>query len=242
MRQHEVIQYPRGSVCPWCGVNAHMKRVGNTNYSRRDQRGSDAQEERNWVVNMYECPACGEVNITVSRLATKTRFVDGVPTTPTQEQDTRSVYPASGSMSKVPPEVPEDFANDYREARAILEASPKASAALARRLLQAILRGPGNIPRMDQLHNEIETAIKRGLRSEISEQLHLVRQVGNFAAHPVKDQHTGAILPVEPHEAEHLLDVISLLFDHYFVAPAKAAAVKASLNSKLAAAGKPTLK
>jgi hypothetical protein len=36
-------------------------------------------------------------------------------------------------------------------------------------------------------------------------------------------------------------EVVALLFDHYFVGPARTGAVKATVNAKLAAAGKPLL-
>jgi hypothetical protein len=69
-----------------------------------------------------------------------------------------------------------------------------------------------------------------------------VRQLGNFAAHPIKSQHTGEVIPVEAGEAESTLDALESLFDFYFVEPAKANARKDALNNKLAEAGKPLLK
>jgi hypothetical protein len=58
----------------------------------------------------------------------------------------------------------------------------------------------------------------------------------------MKDTNTGAILPVEPHEAEWNLDVLDGLFDFYYVAPAKAAAKRAALNAKLQAGGQGPIK
>jgi len=75
----------------------------------------------------------------------------------------------------------------------------------------------------------------------LADLLHVVRNVGNFAAHPMKDTNSGAILPVEDHEAEWNLDVLEGLFEFYYVQPAKNAVRKAALNAKLQAAGKPTL-
>jgi hypothetical protein len=76
----------------------------------------------------------------------------------------------------------------------------------------------------------------------LTEAVDAVRQVGNFAAHAIKDQHTGEIVPVEPGEAEWLLDVLESLFDYVFVQPVRLAKRKETLNHKLAAAGKPALK
>ena len=171
------------------------------------------------------------------------RLKNSRPRDGAQTQDMREgvVYPSYGRRPAPPAEVPAEFAGDYSEACAIVDLSPQASAALSRRLLQALLRGPGGIPRKRDLHEEIEEAIGRGMRSDLADQLHLVRVVGNFAAHPMKDRDTGMLLPVEPEEAEHLLELVALLFDHYFVGPARTGAVKAAMNAKLAAAGKPPL-
>ncbi len=43
------------------------------------------------------------------------------------------------SIKTISPEVPEKYAKDYKEASAILDISPKASAAMSRRILQTIL-------------------------------------------------------------------------------------------------------
>jgi hypothetical protein len=81
-----------------------------------------------------------------------------------------------------------------------------------------------------------------GVPSYISESLHAVRTIGNFAAHPSKDKSTGEVLPVEAGEAEWNLDVLELLFDFYYVQSAKIAKQKADLNAKLQQAGKQPIK
>ena len=80
------------------------------------------------------------------------------------------------------------------------------------------------------------------LPSDLAANVDAVRHVGNFAAHPMKSQHTGDIVDVEEGEAEWLLDVLEGLFDFYYVAPAQAASKRAALNAKLASLGKPPLK
>jgi hypothetical protein len=78
--------------------------------------------------------------------------------------------------------------------------------------------------------------------SIIAEAVDAVRQVGNFAAHPMKDINTGAIVQVEPGEAEWSLDVLRGLFDYFFIQPARLQRRKNELNNKLQALGKPLLK
>jgi hypothetical protein len=114
--------------------------------------------------------------------------------------------------------------------------SPKAAAALARRLLQDLLRGPGGVAHSN-LATEIAAA-RTTLPASIATCLDVLRHVGNFAAHPIKDTATGTIIDVEVGEAEFTLDVILQLFEHYFVTPAIAAKAKDAINQMLVKAGK----
>jgi hypothetical protein len=141
----------------------------------------------------------------------------------------------------VPPEVVDPYKQDFVEACKVLQDSPKASAALSRRCLQAILRDKAALKSKD-LYDQIEEVIDSGkLPTHISEGLHAVRVIGNFAAHPLKSTVSGAIVDVEAGEAEWNLDVLELLFDFYFIQPAVSAKRKAELNKKLKQAGKPEL-
>ena len=150
------------------------------------------------------------------------------------------VWPRGIARAPLPPEVIEPFRSDYREACNVLADSPKASAALSRRCLQHVLREKAGVKKPN-LHDEIE-AVVQTLPPDLAEALHHVRHIGNFAAHPEKSVNTGAIVDVEPGEAEWTLDVLESLFDFYFVRPAKLAAQKAALSKKLTDAGKKPMK
>jgi len=142
----------------------------------------------------------------------------------------------------VPRDVPEKYREDYDEACLVLPDSAKASAALSRRCLQLLLRDEARVTHQD-LFNEIQELLDRKtLPSHITDSLDAVRVIGNFAAHPIKSQSTGEIVPVEPGEAEWNLDALESLFDFYFVAPARTKARKDALNKKLSDAGKPPVK
>jgi hypothetical protein len=142
----------------------------------------------------------------------------------------------------VPREVPPEFADDYKEACAVLSDSPKASAALSRRCLQHILRAKAGVKAGD-LVKEIEQVIASNmLPTDLAEAVDAIRNIGNFAAHPAKDKSTGEIVDVEEGEAEWCLDVLEQLFDFYFVRPALLQRKKDELNKKLAAIGKPPMK
>jgi hypothetical protein len=152
------------------------------------------------------------------------------------------VKPITSSHNPVPIEVEENFANDYREACLILTFSPKASAALSRRCLQNILREKAGVKK-GELSKEIQQVIEsKTLPSHLIESIDAIRNIGNFAAHPLKSTATGEILDVEYGEAEWLLDVLESLFDFYFVQPAILKSKKDELNKKLAEVGKPPMK
>jgi len=138
--------------------------------------------------------------------------------------------------------VPAQFSGLYVEACNVLDASPRASAAVSRHCLQHLLHEcakvkPGN------LNGEIQEVLDSGsVPSHVADSLDAVRTIGNFAAHPIKSTSSGQVVDVEPGEAEWNLDTIQSLFDFYFVQPAKTAARRAALNQKLADAKKPLLK
>jgi hypothetical protein len=80
------------------------------------------------------------------------------------------------------------------------------------------------------------------LSSHLLDSLDAVRNIGNFAAHPIKSKSSGEVIDVEPGEAEWNLDVLEALFDYYFVQPAILKKKRDELNAKLKEAGKPEMK
>lgn len=182
-----------------------------------------------WELAHQVCPECHESIITLTRL-------------PSQGLTRLSfrAYPTSKSRP-IASEVVDPYRQDFIEASKVLEDSPKASAALSRRNVQAVLRDKAATKSKD-LYDQIEEVIKSGaVPSYISEGLHGVRVIGNFAAHPLKSTNSGAIIEVEANEAEWNLETLERLFDFYFVQPSIAAKRKAEINSKLREAGKPEI-
>lgn len=183
-----------------------------------------------WFVQTQRCPECFE-NI----IYLQCRYSEG-----TTKQHFLA-YPQSPSRP-VPVEVKDPYRQDFIEACMVLPFSPKASAALSRRCLQSILKDKAGAKKKDLADQIDEIADSGKIPSHIADDLHAVRNIGNFAAHPQKSVATGMILDVEAGEAEWNLDVIELLFDFYFVQPAISAKRKLELNKKLKQAGKPQLK
>ena len=95
---------------------------------------------------------------------------------------TRICFPLAHGRSPTPPEVPEPYRSDYNEACLVLPLSAQASAALSRRVLQGLLRGPGKSPPAKNLATEIDHALP-GLPEYVAQHLHTLREIGNFAAH-----------------------------------------------------------
>lgn len=151
------------------------------------------------------------------------------------------VFPRGAKRPPAPPEVPEPVALDYNEACLVFDDSPQASTALSRRCLQHVLSERG-VSKSDNLSSAIDDTLASHPPTHIAENLDAVRNIGNFAAHPQKSKNSGEILPVEPHEAEWNLDVLEMLFDFYYVQPARSAVRREALNKKLEETGKKPMK
>jgi len=192
-----------------------------------------------WEVERMICPACDGFILELTRKEI-VHLPGGGATT--AERERRMLWPKGTQRPPVPVEVPSDLAVDYAEACLSLADSPKAAAALARGCLQHLLRTAARV-KPGNLANEIQEVLdSKQLPSYLAESIDAVRNIGNFAAHPTKSTTSGAIVAVEPGEAEWTLDVLESLFDFYFVGPAKAQAKKAALDAKLKDAGKPPVK
>lgn len=192
-----------------------------------------------WQTRSSLCPACGRATIVL----VSTRWVNvRPPMTSFPNEKEWQVWPKGIARAPLSKEVPEVFANDYREACNTLADSPRASAAMSRFCLQRLLREKAGV-RHGDLSSEIDQVLSSGaLPSDLAADLDAIRAIGNFGAHPIKSKNTGEIVDVEPGEAEHLLTVLEELFDFYFVRPAERAAKRGEINKKLADAGKPPLK
>jgi hypothetical protein len=151
------------------------------------------------VLQSFECPACHKPIVSMLK-GTPVFFPGTDAVAAVQDTERWFVYPRS-AVRPVSPEVPTPLSEDYREAAAVLDLSPKASAALSRRCLQNTIRTVAGITR-GSLQAEIADLIAAGLvSSSLGGELDAVRNIGNFAAHPLKDTQTGDIIDVGPGEA-----------------------------------------
>lgn len=219
--------------CPHCLVEFH---------STSEIIGIGSDTDGQWDIVKYLCPnpKCGKfILYLVNSVFDQGPELGYMPSSPKEEI---LIRPKGTNRPPVSPEVPKEFAEDYTEACVVLADSAKASAALSRRCLQLLLREVAKV-KPGNLADEIQQVIDSGnLPSHLVESIDAVRNIGNFAAHPIKNQSTGEVVPVEPGEAEWNLDVLESLFDFYFVQPATIKRKKGALNQKLRNAGKKEMK
>jgi hypothetical protein len=216
--------------CPHCLVDFHDK-------ISEVELGEDATSK--WALNRRHCPSCGKFIFSLFENYDR-HSIRG--TSHYYHQREFYCYPRAISRAPLSKDVSENFASDYRESCLTLADSPKASAALSRRCLQLILREIAKV-RPGNLADEIQQVIdSKTLPGHLIDSLDAVRNIGNFAAHPIKSKASGEVIEVEPGEAEWNLDVLESLFDFYFVQPAQLKRKRDLLNAKLKDAGKPEMK
>jgi predicted RNA-binding Zn-ribbon protein involved in translation (DUF1610 family) len=117
--------------CPHCGIAFH---------DRWDSRklNSVTSPFSMWTAKITLCPKCGKYTINLIE-----ELDPGEPGALWRTLQTLRVYPTNTFRNPTPKEVPEHIKEDYEEACKVLPISEKASAALSRRCLQAILQGQG---------------------------------------------------------------------------------------------------
>lgn len=113
-----------------------------------------------------------------------------------------------------PKYVPESILQDYKEAKLIVNISPKASATISRRCLQTMIRDFWAIKDKKSLHHEIE-AIKDKIDTNMYDAIMALKSIGNIGAHPEKD--INIIVDVEPGEAEELVWLIETLIEDWYM-------------------------
>ena len=228
--------------CPHCQTAFADRDAQSVDLSTPPGEEYKVSSQLNWHLVYSYCPQCGKL---IARLV----YEKAIKASGGSRQITGAidyveilVYPKGFLRPPPPSEVPSEYADDYNEACLVLANSPKASAALSRRCLQNILRDRVGV-KPSNLADEIQQVLDSNqLPSHIADDVDAIRNVGNFAAHPIKSQNTGEIISVEPQEAEWNLDVIEALFDFYFVGPVRAQARRDAYNKKLGEAGKGPMK
>jgi hypothetical protein len=109
--------------------------------------------------------------------------------------------------------IPKAIINDYQEAYAIKDLSPKASASLCRRCLQGMIRDFWGINK-SRLIDEI-LALENKVDSGTWKAIDAIRVIGNIGAHMEHD--VNLIVDVEPDEAKSLIELIEYLIETWYI-------------------------
>ena len=128
------------------------------------------------------------------------------------------------SSAKPQPDfIPKPIRDDYYEACAIRDLSPKASATITRRCLQGMIRDFCEISK-GRLLDEIKELRERvdsghapsGVLPDSVDAIDDVRKIGNIGAHMEVD--INVIVDVDPDEAQTLIELVEALFVEWYVA------------------------
>jgi Domain of unknown function (DUF4145) len=140
------------------------------------------------------------------------------------------------STRPLDPLVEEPFRTDYLEAAAIIDLSPRMSAALSRHILGDLLEKYAGQDR-GSLKSAIDKFVEETCHPDyLRENLQHLREIANFGTDTQKDAY-AEIVDVDRDEAEWTLDVLDSLFDYFIVAPKRNRKIRKAMDRKSEAAG-----
>ena len=151
-------------------------------------------------VVFYSCPRCGEISTQLEGIGKN------------YKGKIYKIRPISSAV-QFPDYIPLKIRQDYEEACAIVDLSPKSSATLSRRCLQSMIRDFWGINKnrlvdaINELHDKVPPTQWKIIDA--------LRSLGNIGAHPDADINT--IIEIEPSDAQKLIDVIELLINQWYV-------------------------
>lgn len=208
-------------TCPYCG-KSQMSSDQNTQYSGDQLYVGDNEFGKfgyQYVALACLNTACKKVTLNFGIYHHK--YSDSVNWSAGEEIRSWKLLPESAAKPQ-PDFIPKSLRDDYFEACRIMGLSPKASATLARRCLQGMIRHFCGIskPRLIDEINALRTAVEsgsaaRGVTIESVDAIDHVRKIGNIGAHMEHD--VNLIIDIEPGEAQALIELIEMLFDEWYV-------------------------
>lgn len=141
--------------CPHCGVYAHQFWYSAMKWSETGRHGS---------IGNLSVSVCNRCNGYALWLGDK------------------MMYPVS-SIAPLPTEdMPANVKEDFQESRNVVNASPRAAAALLRLALQKLMVHLGESGK--NINDDIANLVRKGLPEKIQKALDAVRVIGNNAVHP----------------------------------------------------------
>lgn len=207
--------------CPHCGKD---QTVSNTRFFRKTEAlglGDLAQGNLAFERKVIACanPECLKATVNVC-VGVNSGFSSTQQIKLGKIIFSQRIIPQGSSVPQ-PDYIPKAIRDDYYEACLIKDLSPKASATLTRRCLQGMIRNFCGISH-NRLIDEI-TALKaaiadgsadRAVTEESVQAIDHIRSLGNIGAHMEKD--IDLIVPVDPGEAQAMIELIELLFEEWY--------------------------
>jgi Domain of unknown function (DUF4145) len=230
-------------TCPFCNHAQTVSGAKFHNVGHEVQVGDNKHGPIGLNVRAIGCsnPICKEVELKISTGTNGKQKGYGFQLV--SPISIHKLWPES-SHKPQPDFIPAPIVQDYIEASRIRDLSPKASATLARRCIQGMIRDFCEISKIT-LHKEIEELKSRtesnlapaGVTPETIEAIDHLRSIGNIGAHMEKD--INVIVDVDSGEAQAMIDLIELLFEEWYVArnsrQVKLAKIKSIAEEKVAA-------
>lgn len=197
--------------CPYCGAHSI---IGSDNHEIHNERIaiSSNQNEFDSVIGVtYNAITCPNPKCKKLKLSLKlSKFSGDFPTDKLLNE--WQLLPESIARPQ-PDYIPKPIVEDYIEACRIQSLSPKASATLARRAMQGMIRDFFGISD-ETLYKEID-AIKDKVPTAQWNALDALRKIGNIGAHMEKDVNT--IIDIDANEVDKLIKFIEYLFEQWYI-------------------------
>lgn len=205
-----------GFRCPHCSALAQMT------WFSADPLSASSSEfgGRVWRVNCARCQACHQVSIWLGR---QKIYQGGYLFD--RAGDPRMVYPIRLAVEVEPnPDLPNEIAQDFREAATIAGASPRGAAALLRLCLQKLCEHLLGGRSTHRIFNDIGLLVKDGLDPSVQMALDYVRIAGNDSVH------AGTIsVQDDPAIVATLFNLINLVANDRITRPKQIAAMYESI-------------
>jgi hypothetical protein len=190
-------------TCPYC--NAEIPLNSSTVRTRFPSFYYDDYESTEYCdtlkITFIHCPRCEKSIINILGCGF-------------QVLDHEVLFSPSSLAKQFPDFIPNHILQDYEEAFKIVNLSPKASATLSRRCVQAIIRDFYGISK-PRLVDEINELKNKDIDIRMIQSLQSLRSISNIGAHPEIDINT--IVDIDPGEAEKLLRLIEILIEESYI-------------------------
>jgi hypothetical protein len=211
MSSHLKPEPPEIATCPHCGNTTPHRRLRYVAFEEvEDLTGEgDFLRDDRWYCLM-ECGTCKKPSLYADTWApTKSRWVPAL------------AYP---QQLQAPPGLPEAVTREFNQAVAARHVAPGLVAVAVRRVLEAIAADQG--AEGHNLNAQIRwLAGENKIPPQLYEMMSVSRTLGNLGAH-----HGG--IAVNEQDVDMIIDFARTIFEYLYVAPAKVAALRQSIDAR----------